>query len=74
MVDTRHNWQTLEMLTVFNLKFQVCACCRKLPKKKVQLPTPMQFIVQKAVGETSDVLVEGCMCNVDGIGTQSSSC
>ena len=56
-IETRHDWQKLEMLTVFNLKFQICII-ENCQYKKMELPTPTQFISQKAVGEISHELID----------------
>ena len=57
-VETKHDWQKLEMLTVFNLKYQTCVVenCKKM---KMELPTPTQFVVQKHIGDLSHEFEDG---------------
>ena len=56
-IEMRHDWQKLEILTVFNLKFQVCVVknCREKGK---ELPRPTEFFIQKAIGDIPHELID----------------
>lgn len=58
LIETRHDWQKLEMLTVFNLKFVTCIV-ENWKQKKMELPIPTQFVVQKKIGDIPLELEEG---------------
>lgn len=52
MLGTKHDWQKLEMLAVFNIKFQTCIV-ENCDKQTIELPTPTKFIVQRSIGDLS---------------------
>ena len=58
MIETKRDWQKLETLAVFNIKFQTCIV-ENCKKKTVELPTPTKFIVQKSIGDLSHKFEEG---------------
>ena len=50
MIETKHDWQKLERLATFNLRFWACevVICNGT---MIVLPAPMKFIVQRNTGE-----------------------
>ena len=58
MIDTSHDWQKLEMLTVFNIKFVPCIA-KNYKEETVELPPATKFFVQKSCGDLPDKLEDG---------------
>ena len=50
MIETKHDWQKLERLATFNIRFQKCEVVNCNDDTAV-LPIPTKFIVQRDIGE-----------------------
>ena len=50
MIETKHDWQKLERLAAFYIRFQRCEVVN-CNETTIVLPIPMKFIVQRNIGE-----------------------